>query len=386
MAVVSGGRDARLSALGFDVDRQRLARAYKRRRTALTAFRGAAYVVLTAWLLTGFTFTLKAWASAVGGGLVEVAAYAVLLYFVFWLPVVPVELAAGYVLERRYGMSVQRFGSWVRDAAKGLAIGLALSLVAVEVVYALLAATPDWWWLYAWVLATAAAILFTWLGPVVLAPRYYKYEPVADEALAARLRVLADRVGAKVVGVYRMVASAKTTRAFGGLAGIGNTRRIVLSDTLLNRYTPDEVEAVVAHELAHHVHRDIARILAVGAAVSLVGVVAVDRLLRAAAAPLHLAGVADVAGLPFLVATIAAVSVVIGPVLNALSRRREAAADAFALRVTGRPEAFRSTMVKIHDQNLGVADPHRIVELLFHDHPSARKRVESTQRVRRESL
>jgi STE24 endopeptidase len=176
------------------------------------------------------------------------------------------------------------------------------------------------------------------------------------------------------------VVSAKTTRAIGGLAGIGRTRRIILSDTLINRYSPDEVESVIAHELAHHVNRDMARLAAAGAAGSLVGLLAVDRMLRASVGPLGLAGIHDVAGLPLIGLAVAAMSTLFGPFVNFLSRRREAKADEFAVRMTGNPEAFRSTMVKIHDQNLGVADPHPLMEFLFHDHPSGRRRVEAARR------
>jgi STE24 endopeptidase len=382
MEVVSGARDARLAALGFDVSRQRLAREYKRRRTVLGAVRIVLYIGISVWLLRGFTFDVKAWASAFGGGLPQYALYTVALYFLFWIPVIPIGVLGGFVLEHRYGMSVQGLRSWLADAAKSLAIGLGFSILAVEVVYVLLTATSDLWWLCAWAIALAAGLFLAWIGPVVLAPLFNKYEPLRDEALATRLKGLADRVGAKVVGVFRMVASAKTTRAFGGLAGIGNTRRIILSDTLLNRYTPDEVETVIAHELGHHVHRDVLRLTAAGAVSSLAGLLAVDRILRTAAPSLRLAGIADVAGLPLVALSVAAISTVVGPVLNALSRRWEAGADAFALKLTENREAFASTMVKIHDQNLGVADPHPLAELLFHDHPSGLRRVEAAFRWR----
>ena len=382
MEVVSEGRDARLAALGFDVDRQRLARAYKRRRGALSTVRVVVYIAISVWLLTGFTFVVKDWAGAFGGEVPEVATYTVLLYFLYWIPVIPLGIFGGLVLERRYGLSTQGVRSWLGDAAKSLAIGVGFSVLGVEVLYFLLAAVPDLWWLFAWVLAMAVGVVVTWLGPIVLAPLFYKFEPLADESLAARLKALADRAGTKVVGVYRMLASAKTTRAFGGLAGIGNTRRIVLSDTLLNRYTADEVETVIAHELGHHVHRDVLHLTAAGAVASLVGLLAVDRILRAAVPSLGLVGIADVAGLPLVALAVAAISAVVGPVLNALSRRWEATADAFALNTTGNQPAFASTMVKIHDQNLGVADPHPLAELLFHDHPSGLRRVEAALRWR----
>lgn len=379
---MSAGRDASLAALGFDVGRQRLAREYKGKRFVLSVVRVAVYILVSVWLLGGFTYQVKAWASAFGSGAPQYALYTVLLYFLYWLPVIPLGVLGGFVLERRYGMSVQGLRSWLGDAAKSLGIGLAFSIVAVEALYFLLATTPDRWWVYAWALALGVGVLLTWVGPVVLAPLFYKFEPVSDEGLAARLKALAERAGATVVGVFRMVASAKTTRAIGGLAGIGNTRRIILSDTLLSRYTPDEVETVIAHELAHHAHRDIARLAAAGAIASLAGLVVVDRILRSAVPALRFDGIADIAALPLIGLAVALVSTAVAPALNALSRRWEARADAFALAMTGDREAFKSTMVKIHDQNLGVADPHPLAEFLFHDHPSGQRRVEAALRWR----
>ncbi|MEK6852028.1 MAG: hypothetical protein AABY30_05775, partial [Candidatus Thermoplasmatota archaeon] len=134
---MSGARDARLAALGFDVRRQKLARAYKRRRFVLTAVRIVVYILLSAWLLGGFTFTVKAWASAYGGGVAQYALYAVLVYFLYWLPVVPLGVLGGFVLERKYGMSVQGIRSWIADAVKGLAIGLGFSALTITVLYAL---------------------------------------------------------------------------------------------------------------------------------------------------------------------------------------------------------------------------------------------------------
>ena len=382
MEVLRGDRDARLAALGFDVSRQRLAREDKRRRTVLGAIRVLIYIAISVTLLRGFTFELKMWSLAFGGGVAQYALYAVALYFLFWIPVIPIGVVGSFVLERRYGMSVQGLWSWLVDAAKGLGLGLGFSVLAVEVLYVFLAATPSLWWLYVWLVTLAVGLVLMWLGPVVLAPLFNKYVPLNDEALAARLRALADRTGAKVVGVFRMLASAKTTRAFGGLAGVGGTRRIILSDTLLNRYTPEEVETVIAHELGHHVHRDMVRLTLAGAVASLLGLLAVDEILHAAVPSLGLAGISDIAGLPLVALTIAAISTIVGPVLNVLSRRWEASADRFALQMTGNPEAFTSTMVKIHDQNLGVADPHPLAELLFHDHPSGLRRVEAALRWR----
>ena len=143
MEVVSESRDARLSALGFDASRQQTARSYRRRRIGMGFVRIIVYMTLSLWLLGGFTFTVKAWATALGTGVAQFALYGVLIYVLYWLPVVPLGILGGFFLERRYGVSVQGFRSWFGDAAKRLGIGLPLSVLAIVIVYFLLQSTPD---------------------------------------------------------------------------------------------------------------------------------------------------------------------------------------------------------------------------------------------------
>ena len=186
---------------------------------------------------------------------------------------------------------------------------------------------------------------------------------------------LADRAGARVVGAYEWGLGDKTRKANAALAGLGPTRRILVSDTMLAEYSDDEIEVVLAHELAHHVHGDIWRLLAFESILVLAAAYLAARALTVLAAPLGLTGPADVAGLPAVLLGIGAVSLALAPAAHGLSRACERRADRFALELTRNPQAFVSAMRRLGAQNLAEERPSRVVRWLFHSHPPVEERV-----------
>jgi len=157
----------------------------------------------------------------------------------------------GFALERRFKLSTQRFQSWIWDEFKGFLLGLVLGTVVVEVLYFTLRQWPQHWWVLAWALFMGLFIILAQLAPVILFPIFYKFEPLDNEDLRRRLVVLSERAGTRVRGVYRWKLSEKSKKANAALTGLGATRRIILADTLLDNYSPDEIEAVLAHAPAH---------------------------------------------------------------------------------------------------------------------------------------
>lgn len=296
------------------------------------------------------------------------AAYAILLS--------PLSYLSGFRLPHRFGLSTQSFPAWLWDWIKGAALSLGLGLIVVEVVYYLLGAFPDLWWLLAAIAMLFFTVVLANLAPVLFVPLFYKLSPLGDADLAGRLIRLAERAGAHVGGVFVMDMSSKTTAANAALMGLGNTRRIVLGDTLLARYDPDEIETVLAHELGHHVHADIPKGIAVQSLLTLGGFYAVHLVLGWGVGYFGYAAPTDVAAMPLLALVIGAFGVVVMPLGNAFSRRIETQADRYALRMTAKPEAFARAMIKLADQNLSELQPPRWVELLFYDHPAAARRVQ----------
>jgi STE24 endopeptidase len=214
---------------------------------------------------------------------------------------------------------------------------------------------------------------------VLIFPLFYKFTPLDDQELVARLTRLAERAGARVRGVYRFDMSRKTVQANAALTGLGNTRRIVLSDTLLDHFTPDEIETVLAHELGHHVHADLGKGILVQSVVTLGGLWLAGLGLGWGVKVFGFQGVADVAALPWLALVLGVFGLVTMPLNNAYSRWRERLADRYALKTTQQPQAFASAMTRLANQNLSDADPERWVEVLLHSHPAISRRVAMAQ-------
>ena len=349
---------------------------YHRLRLALAAAGLVLSIAfLVALLATGAAHALaRAAAAATGNAWGRVAIVALVLGAAHAVLTFPPGWARGWWLPRRYGLLHQSLRSWLADRAKAALLSGALGLAAVEVVYALLRATPLWWlWTAAAFLASNAALAFVF--PVWIAPLFYRLTPLADDALNARLLALARRVGVPAVGVWVADQSRKSRTANAAVVGLGRTRRIVLLDTLTARFPPDEIESVLAHELGHHVHGDARRGLAVQGALMVASLWLADTLLRAGVPALGLLGPADPAGMPWLALVLLALSLVALPLGNGFSRRIERQADDFALAATGNPGAFIGAMERLGELNLAERRPSRLKELVLYSHPALERRI-----------
>jgi STE24 endopeptidase len=285
----------------------------------------------------------------------------------------------GFRLERRFKLSNQRFSAWLWDESKGFLVSLVLGSIVIELLYFTIRQWPQNWWLLAWALFMGLFVLLAQLAPVVLFPIFYKFEPLDDEELKRRLIMLGQRAGTRVRGVYRWRLSEKSKKANAALTGLGNTRRIILADTLLDNYTTDEIEAVLAHELGHHVHRHILKSILVQAGITFAGFWAANFTLHYAVDHHMFEELSDFANLPLL----ALVSVVLGfvlmPALNAYSRHNERQADRYAFESIASIDPFVSSMNKLADQNLAERMPSRLVEWFFHSHPSISRRLAAAE-------
>ena len=228
--------------------------------------------LLIVLLATGWTGTLRDLAER---GASQNYSFAVFLYVLMLMLVskvlgTPLEYY-GFRIEHRYNLSNQRLRSWLWDECKSFLIGLVMATIVVELLYMLMRQTPQHWWVIAWVVFLGLFVLLAQLAPVVLFPIFYKFEPLENEELKRRLIVLSERAGTRIRGVYKWHLSEKSKKANAALTGLGATRRIILADTLLDNYSDDEIEAVLAHELGHHVHRHILKSIFVQAGITLFG-------------------------------------------------------------------------------------------------------------------
>ncbi len=374
-----------------DPERQRRAREYARiRHRLLLVDLGLAAVFLLVLFSTGLSAGLRDalagmgdWQPVAHWAPLQVALYFIIVLLVYQVLDAPLSYYSGFVLPHRYQLSHQSLGSWLADQGKGLLLGLIFEIAAIEVFYLLLAVQPTTWWLWAAGAMLLVSVVLANLAPVLILPLFYKLTPLQDEELTRRLLALAERANTRVRGVFTMNMSRKTSTANAALMGLGNTRRIVLGDTLLGVYSNDEIEVVLAHELGHHVHRDIWKLIVSQTVLTLGGLYLVNLGLHWAVESAHLyPSLTDVAAMPLIGIALGLFGLVTMPLGNGLSRWIEYQADEYALQTTRMSDAFMSAMTRLANQNLSELDPGPVIEFLLYDHPAISKRLRHAGRFK----
>ena len=300
------------------------------------------------------------------------------------LAALPFRYYSGYALEHRFQLSTQTRRAWVWEEAKALAVGLAFEVPGAQLILAIIRRRPRTWWAIVSALTLPLTVVLAQLGPVLIAPLFNRYEPLRDRQLGDRLRRLASRSGITVTDVLEMDMSRQTAKANAFFAGIGRTRRIVLADTLLANFSPDEIEVIVAHEMGHQAHRDTWRLIGVGTLATFASTFIVDRVakatLRRSGRRIGSDDLGSVAALSVLAWSASLVAALLTPLQNAYSRVIERRADRYALELTGNPQAFVSAMQRLATQNLDDPAPPAIVRLLLYTHPPIAERVDEARR------
>jgi STE24 endopeptidase len=342
---------------------------------------------LVALLITGWTNSIHALAQSVAGD-----RYALRLFiYVLFLSVISKALGIGldwyrFRIEHRFQLSNQRLSGWVKDEIKGWVLGLIIATILSEIVYGLIRISPERWWLYAWIIFAGLFVFFAQIAPIVLFPLFYTFSPLQNEELKARLMRLGERAGTRIRGVYEWNLSEKTRKANAALIGLGNTRRIILADTLLQNYTVDEIEAVMAHEMGHHVHGHIMKGIVVEAIVTLAGFYTANWVLEYSVNQRQMfEHMADFANLPLLVLVCSLLSMLLMPALHAFSRFAERQSDLYCWKSISNITPFVTAMEKLNTQNLSERTPSRLVEVLFHSHPAISKRIAAAEAWAREN-
>jgi len=367
----------------LDPEKQKQAKEYARIRRRLwvvdTIF---STLYFLAWILLGWAIALRVALSKVTTNeWLLVPLFVAVFGGIYFLLNLPLGYYSGFVLPHRFGQSNQTLKDWIIDQLKGLAVGAPFGLILLELLYLALRVTGDLWWLWAAGGLLVFNVLLINLAPILIMPLFNKYVPLDDEhkELADRLLKLAERAQTKVRGVFKFDMSKRTKSANAALTGIGNTRRIVLGDTLINEFSTDEIETVLAHELGHHVHRDIPVLVTFGILSMTLGLYLASLGLNWAIGTFGFTSPADVAALPALGLIFGIYDFFTMPLNNAISRWRENMADDYALQATGKHEAFASAFTRLANQNLGEVDPESWVVFMFYSHPPLGERIEKAR-------
>lgn len=333
------------------------------------------YLAVAAFLLARpIDRWLQTFPTLAGNWTLRLAAMFVAVFTLHVVVSFPLSFYAGHWLEHQFHLSTQTFGGWLWRYTKRILLSAAFMLVLILGLYWLIWTAGPWWWPAAAVAMFFVSIVLGQLAPVLILPLFYKIEKLDSPELNDRLARLASGTGLSIEGVYRMNLSEETQKANAMLAGLGRTRRVLLGDTLLNGFSPDEIEVIFAHEIGHHVFRHIRKLIAVGLIYTLAGLWLCDRLLHVWVAPLNYARL-PIDTLPLLMLALTVFGMLMEPLQNVMSRHFERQADRYALDRTGLKEAYQSAFRKLAKSNKDDPTPHWLDVALFHSHPPIAERL-----------
>jgi STE24 endopeptidase len=334
------------------------------------------------FLFAGFSAQLRTFASSLARGRFypTLLIYLVLFSLLMSLIQFPLSYYVGYVREHAFGLSTQRLSKWIGDEIKGALVGLIIGALILWLPYVLLSRSPSYWWLWTGTLALPLIVVMFLVTPIWIAPLFNKFGPMQDKILEADVLATASRAGVEGARVFQVDKSVDTEKVNAYVTGIGNTKRIVLWDTLMRRLSPRQIRFVVGHELGHYVLGHVVVSIFVSWGLILLGLYGAHRtadlLLSRFGGRFGFTHLSDVASLPLLMLLLSVFSLLIGPATLALSRHHEHEADRFALELTHDNHGGATAFVALQRQNLAVPRPGWLFKLFRASHPPIGERVD----------
>jgi STE24 endopeptidase len=307
-------------------------------------------------------------------GLIFFGAFSLLLN----LLQIPLDLYDTFVIEARHGFNTRTWKVWFLDLFKTLTLSALLGGILLALLLALMVHGGPLWWLWAWIAVGTLELLILWLYPWIIAPWFNRFEPIADEDLAQRIQALLAQVGLKSKGIFRMDASKRSRHTNAYFTGLGKSKRIVLFDTLLASHPPEEILAVLAHEIGHWKKGHLRKQLLLVEAASLLGFFLTDRLLRwpDLYSAFGFSEPIGYVGLLLIGAIFSPLAFFLHPLVNTLSRRFEREADDFAQNRLGSGEWLANSLRRIAKDNLADLNPHPLYAWFYASHPTLAERIQ----------
>lgn len=287
----------------------------------------------------------------------------------------PIRYYTGYYLEHKYDLSNQTFWKWILEGLKGLLVSLVIGIPILLIFYFSLNYFGNIWWLPFAIIMFFISVVLSQIFPILIFPIFYKITPIEDEILKEKIMKLAKNANLKVENVYKFNMSKNTKKANAAFTGLGKTKRIILGDTLLENYSAEEIETVIAHELGHYKKKHIIKNILIGTVSSFLTLFIIALLYQNSLSWFDFKEITQVAALPLLALWSMLIGLIQAPLGNILSRKFEYEADEYAIIETKNPFAFKKTLEKLTEQNLGDREPHPFVEWFFYSHPSIKNRI-----------
>ncbi|RPI66266.1 MAG: M48 family peptidase [Ignavibacteriales bacterium] len=345
------------------------------------------FILILVFLLTGLSKELDTALRSVSGN-----SYIVLILFVLVTGVVsgilffPVNFYSQYILEHKYNLSNQTILKWLWENIKGLLISGVIGIPVLLLFYYVITKFGGLWWLPFAVIMFIISVVLARIAPLIILPLFYKVTPYENETLKERIQNLAHQAGIKVENIFRFNMSKNTKKANAAFTGIGKSKRILLGDTLIESYSDDEIETVIAHELGHYKKKHIKKNIIRGTILSFLTLFLAAKLYEISLGWFDFNSILQIGALPVLVLWSMLIGLIESPMGSAISRKYEYEADEYAIDTTRKPSAFISTLKKLTDQNLADKEPHPFVELFFYSHPSIKNRLAAIRKYSAEKL
>ncbi len=291
----------------------------------------------------------------------------------------PLKYFKDFYLEHKYNLSNQTFLKWILEDLKALGVSLVIGIPLLLAFYYLLNVFGQLWWLPFAILVFIVSVILARVVPVFILPLFYKITPIDNDDLKDRITKLAADARIRVENVYKFDMSRKTKKANAAFTGLGKSKRILLGDTLLENYTGDEVETIIAHELGHYKKKHIIKNIIIGTFSSFLTLFLISYFYKLSLPWFGFEAITRIAALPLLTLWMMLIGLIQTPLSNILSRKFEYEADEYAINSTGKPSAFKAALQKLTEQNLGDKEPHPFVEWFFYSHPSIKKRISAIE-------
>ncbi len=334
------------------------------------------FLLILIFVSSGLSFTLQQYLSGYfHNQYVLLIAFVVVTGVVSSIIFFPVNYYTDFYLEHKYNLSNQTFIKWILEGAKAILVSTIIGVPVLLLFFFVLNKYDNLWWLPFAIALFIISVILARIVPVIILPLFYKITPIENEELKTRIQNLAKNAGIKVENVYKFNMSKNTKKANAAFTGIGKSKRILLGDNLIDQYTSDEIETVIAHELGHYKRKHIIKNIIIGTVASFLTLFLISFFYSYSVTWFNFNSIKEIAALPLLILWMLLIGLVQTPITNLLSRKFEYEADQYAILSTGKPTAFISTLEKLTEQNLGDKNPHPLIEWFFYSHPSIERRI-----------
>jgi STE24 endopeptidase len=337
-----------------------------------------AYLLLILFLFLGLNFSkilAENITKSVPNHFIIIPLYILIACLIYYSLSFPLNLYRTFILEHKFCLTNQKIIDWFLDQVKAGAIFYLILVILFEAFYYIFRQNPGTWWLIVSIFWIFFSLILAKLVPIIIIPLFFKYKKLSDETLRQRIINLADRVKVKILDVFEIDFSSKTLKANAAFVGWGRSRRVILADTLKDRYSYDEIEVILAHEFAHYKLRHLLKLIFINSSVMVLSFYFIFKTSGYALKLFGLSSLSDIAALPLILIYFVIFGIIMQPFENYISRRLERNADILALKVTGLKEAFISMLEKLSLQNLADRNPKPLIKFFFFDHPPIDERI-----------